>query len=104
MVTRFFISSNRFTLHALNAFRHQRYFHPVHCLPLGPARSSAQRLSASKVLSPNFGRFFGARFESAQRLSASKVLSPRAEACVPHSGWPVLNAFRHQRYFHPLDE
>ncbi len=38
--------------------------------------------------------------EGAQRLSASKVLSPAARADSPRPPILVLNAFRHQRFFH----
>ncbi len=60
----------------LNAFRHQRYFHPIR-VGRSMLELSAQRLSASKVLSLN-------RFDHERR------------SCR------VLNAFRHQRYFHAM--
>src|SRR6185503_4210414 len=44
------------------------------------------------------------RSESAQRLSASKVLSHCNMAKAFYGSCPVLNAFRHQRYFHTCDE
>ena len=110
----------------LNAFRHQRYFHSRQIQATSPVVSCAQRLSASKVLSPvsSFRERKGS-CSRAQRLSASKVLSRASSgrACPPACnqcstpfgikgtftgsrgpaqlrGQVVLNAFRHQRYFH----
>src|SRR5205085_8206394 len=59
----------------LNALRHQRYFHTSASSETPNSRRCAQRLAASKVLSP------------ARRWRFTKVAQ-------------VLNALRHQRYFH----
>ncbi len=59
----------------------------------------AQRLSASKVLSRIIKSGTTSVPFCAQRLSASKVLSPRL-SCAPVPAILVLNAFRHQRFFH----
>ncbi len=85
-------------IYVLNAFRHQRFFHARERGGLRAVRS-AQRLSASKVLSPLPPLPILLGDLSAQRLSASKVLSlghHSHEFCQQ----VVLNAFRHQRFFH----
>ncbi len=61
---------------------------------------SAQRLSASKVLSRPEGRTKHNKTTGAQRLSASKVLSQKDFTKIPNEVVGVLNAFRHQRFFH----
>ncbi len=60
---------------------------------------SAQRLSASKVLSLSIRSQVPSLFICAQRLSASKVLSLWPVGRNPVLS-KVLNAFRHQRFFH----
>ncbi len=109
----------------LNAFRHQRGFHPVATLAGSSARSCAQRLSASEEGSGYCLNLCNPSSDGAQRLSASKRISHRywcclflASACstpfgikedftggelIFHRGkLIVLNAFRHQRGFHPV--
>ncbi len=93
-------------LQVLNAFRHQRSFH-IESPALGGGAFSAQRLSASKIISriitnSSIQSIEGAQRLSAsdaQRLSASKIISPSAWS-IFHAADKVLNAFRHQRSFH----
>src|SRR6201999_3652355 len=56
--------------------RHQRYFHVIAWFISAVLKSGAQRLSASKVLSPICCSRSKCKAACAQRLSASKVLSP----------------------------
>ncbi len=62
-------------------------------------RRGAQRLSASKVLSLASACTVFPSPICAQRLSASKVLSPTQGLAAGRTP-RVLNAFRHQRFFH----
>ena len=58
----------------LNAFRHQRSFHAQQCM--SPKRkASAQRLSASKIISLSKTQVLRVANLCAQRLSASKIIS-----------------------------
>ena len=82
----------------LNACRHQR---SVHRRPNGGTQPlwSAQRLSASKIGSPNSRSNLLISAWSAQRLSASKIGS-RPTRSSPALRPGVLNACRHQRSVH----
>src|SRR5215213_3696482 len=78
----------------LNAFRHQRYFHSRQIQATSPVVSCAQRLSASKVLSPvsSFRERKGS-CSRAQRLSASKVLSRDMRAAGAGDSTPCSTPF-----------
>ena len=106
----------------LNAFQHQRSFHiypppqsavAALCSTLfsikdhftsGKARYcftliSAQRFSASKIISQGSSDRSSLSLPGAQRFSASKIIS---HSCTPAFDFNnlVLNAFQHQRSFH----
>ena len=68
-------ASVRCGIKVLNAFRHQRFSHSKIQAASLQRKSSAQRLSASKVLSQIAGEQSAGPRHGAQRLSASKVLS-----------------------------
>ena len=86
--------------HVLNAFRHHRLFHPTNAVRDANGKDSAQRLSASQIVSLRPSRNCRPPTNCAQRLSASQIVS-RPMSNVGLVNKLVLNAFRHHRLFHP---
>ena len=82
----------------INAFRHQRFLHPMPSFP-SASTPGDQRLSASKIFA--LDRALGWREVVAgdQRLSASKIFA-RLPSRRGVKGGLVINAFRHQRFLH----
>ncbi len=105
----------------LNAFRHQRFNTTHHTRCFDP-RVGAQRLSASEIQHTSSGATchvllvsaqrlsaseiqhglktvsFIALLVSAQRLSASEIQHTASRRRWSGNDYPVLNAFRHQRF------
>src|SRR5215213_8793329 len=85
----------------LNAFRHQRYFHSRQIQATSPVGSRAQRLSASKVLSrASSGRACPPACNQCSTPFGIKGTFTGSRGPAQLRGQVVLNAFRHQRYFH----
>ena len=83
----------------LNAFRHQRLFHPCPSYP-APAATCAQRLSTSEVVSSvAFQGSVGAtgRCSTPFDIRGCFIWARRRSG---HEENTVLTAFRHQRLFH----
>ena len=83
----------------LNACRRQRSFHIAIDGQPASTLSGAQRLSASRIVSPMPHIAVSTAVSSAQRLSASKIGSRRLMASASTSN-RVLNACRRQRSVH----